>query len=60
LQAVPTLSLWDGVRACRLKLWDEDRGKLVTFAQARSSAGTGGVIERPGPDAATSHAAVGT
>jgi omega-6 fatty acid desaturase (delta-12 desaturase) len=60
LQAVPTLSLWDGLRACRLKLWDEDRGKLVTFAQARSSAGTGGVIERPGPDAATSHAAVGT
>jgi omega-6 fatty acid desaturase (delta-12 desaturase) len=60
LQAVPTLSLWDGLRACRLKLWDEDRGKLVTFAQARSSAGTGGVIERPGPDAATPHAAVGT
>jgi acyl-lipid omega-6 desaturase (Delta-12 desaturase) len=33
---VPTLSLWDGVRAVRLKLWDEDRGRLVTFAEARS------------------------
>ncbi|MEA2335667.1 MAG: hypothetical protein QOG40_2157, partial [Solirubrobacteraceae bacterium] len=32
---VPTLSLWDGVRAVRLKLWDEDRSRLVTFAQAR-------------------------
>jgi omega-6 fatty acid desaturase (delta-12 desaturase) len=32
---VPTLSLWDGLRAVRLKLWDEDRGELVTFAQAR-------------------------
>jgi len=32
---VPTLSLWDGLRAVRLKLWDEDRSRLVTFAQAR-------------------------
>jgi omega-6 fatty acid desaturase (delta-12 desaturase) len=32
---VPTLSLRDGVRAVRLKLWDEERGRLVTFAQAR-------------------------
>jgi omega-6 fatty acid desaturase (delta-12 desaturase) len=34
--AVPTLSLWDGFRAVRLKLWDEDRGRLVTFAEARA------------------------
>jgi omega-6 fatty acid desaturase (delta-12 desaturase) len=34
--AVPTLSLWDGLCAVRLKLWDEDAGRLVTFAQARS------------------------
>jgi omega-6 fatty acid desaturase (delta-12 desaturase) len=34
---VPTLSLWDGLRSVRLKLWDEERGKLVTFAQARST-----------------------
>ncbi|MDP8943126.1 MAG: fatty acid desaturase [Actinomycetota bacterium] len=33
---VPTLSLWDGLRAVRLKLWDEDRRRLVTFAEARS------------------------
>jgi omega-6 fatty acid desaturase (delta-12 desaturase) len=38
LHDVPTLSLWDGVRAVRLKLWDEDRGRLVTFAEARSGA----------------------
>jgi acyl-lipid omega-6 desaturase (Delta-12 desaturase) len=33
--SVPTLSLWDGIRAVRLKLWDEDRKRMVTFAQAR-------------------------
>lgn len=33
--AVPTLTLWDGMRAVRLKLWDEQAGKLVTFRQAR-------------------------
>ncbi len=32
---VPTLSLWDGVRAVRFKLWDEECDRLVTFAQAR-------------------------
>ena len=36
---VPTLSLWDGIRALRLKLWDEDRGRLVTFAEARAAHG---------------------
>ena len=35
-QSVPTLSLWDGLRAVRLKLWDEQRGRLVTFAEARA------------------------
>jgi omega-6 fatty acid desaturase (delta-12 desaturase) len=34
---VPTLSLWDGVRAVSLKLWDEQDRRLVTFAQARRS-----------------------
>ncbi len=33
---VPTISLWDGLRAVRLKLWDERRRRLVTFAEARS------------------------
>jgi omega-6 fatty acid desaturase (delta-12 desaturase) len=31
---VPTLSLWDGLRAVRLKLWDADRERLVTFSAA--------------------------
>src|SRR6202012_1447833 len=38
--AVPTLSLWDGLRSVRLKLWDEQAGRLVTFAQARRSLAT--------------------
>jgi omega-6 fatty acid desaturase (delta-12 desaturase) len=33
---VPTLSLFDGLRAVRLKLWDDRRGRLVTFAEART------------------------
>lgn len=32
---VPTLSLWDGIRAVTLKLWDEDSKRLVTFSQGR-------------------------
>ena len=33
---VPTLTRWDGLRAVRLKLWDERQGRLVTFRQARA------------------------
>jgi omega-6 fatty acid desaturase (delta-12 desaturase) len=36
LHEVPTLSAMDGLRAVRLKLWDERRGRLVTFAEART------------------------
>jgi omega-6 fatty acid desaturase (delta-12 desaturase) len=32
---VPTITIADGMRAIRLKLWDERSGKMVTFAQAR-------------------------
>ena len=32
---VPTLSLWDGVKTARLKVYDEDRKKLVTWREAR-------------------------
>jgi acyl-lipid omega-6 desaturase (Delta-12 desaturase) len=40
---VPILSFRDGLRSVRFKLWDEESGRLVTFAEAR----------RPGvPDAA--------
>jgi len=43
--SVPTLSLWDGLRAVGLKLWDEDSGKLVTFAQARVAVATSPLLE---------------
>jgi acyl-lipid omega-6 desaturase (Delta-12 desaturase) len=32
---VPVLTLSDGMRAVRLKLWDESHGTLITFAEAR-------------------------
>ena len=31
---VPMLSFADGLRSVRLKLWDEERGSMVTFAEA--------------------------
>ena len=34
-QPVPVLSLWDGVKTVRLKLWDDSTGRLVTFKAAR-------------------------
>ncbi len=45
---VPTLSLRDGVRAVRLKLWDEDRSRLVTFAQARGNRSNGPLVSSGG------------
>ena len=36
-QNVPTLTLWDGFKASRLKLWDEERGRLVGFSEAKTS-----------------------
>jgi acyl-lipid omega-6 desaturase (Delta-12 desaturase) len=33
LQRVPGLSLWDGLRAVRLKLWDENTAHLVPWAE---------------------------
>ncbi|MGI8714441.1 MAG: fatty acid desaturase [Solirubrobacteraceae bacterium] len=33
---VPVLTLADGIRAVRLKLYDEEQGRMVTFAQART------------------------
>jgi omega-6 fatty acid desaturase (delta-12 desaturase) len=33
--SVPTLSLWDGLKAVRFKLWDEERARLVTWADVR-------------------------
>jgi omega-6 fatty acid desaturase (delta-12 desaturase) len=34
---VPTLGFRDGLRAVRLKLWDQEQGHMVTFAQARET-----------------------
>jgi omega-6 fatty acid desaturase (delta-12 desaturase) len=50
LQSVPTLSFWDAMRTVRLKLWDEDRARLVTFAQA-SRTQPGGVPSAASPPA---------
>ena len=36
LHRAPTISLWDGLRSVRLKLYDEDSRRMVTFAQARA------------------------
>jgi acyl-lipid omega-6 desaturase (Delta-12 desaturase) len=44
LHQVPTLSLGAALRTVRLKLWDEDRGKLVTFAEARSTLQSSGEL----------------
>jgi omega-6 fatty acid desaturase (delta-12 desaturase) len=35
---VPILTLRDGMRSTRLKLWDEDSGRMVGFAAARRAA----------------------
>jgi omega-6 fatty acid desaturase (delta-12 desaturase) len=32
---IPTISLWDGLKAVRLKLWDEHGARLVTWADVR-------------------------
>jgi omega-6 fatty acid desaturase (delta-12 desaturase) len=34
---VPVIECMDGIRATRLKLYDEQRGRLVTFAEAREN-----------------------
>jgi len=36
LHRAPTISMWQGLCAVRLKLYDEDSRRMVTFAQARA------------------------
>jgi acyl-lipid omega-6 desaturase (Delta-12 desaturase) len=36
LRDVPTLSLWDGLRAVRLKLYDPERGRMIGWREARA------------------------
>ena len=38
-QSVPVLTLWDGLRATRLKLYDEEARRLVTWREVRAFAG---------------------
>ncbi|MDQ3728081.1 MAG: fatty acid desaturase [Actinomycetota bacterium] len=40
--SVPILTFMDGIRCTRLKLWDEEGGRLITFAEARR-------LQRPAP-----------
>jgi omega-6 fatty acid desaturase (delta-12 desaturase) len=47
---VPTLSLSEAIQTVRLKLWDEHRGKLVSFAEARAT---------PPPDCGAAATSVG-
>jgi len=44
---VPTLSIRDGLRAVRLKLWDEEGRRLLTFGQARRLGGAGRSLATP-------------
>jgi len=39
LHVAPTLSLWDGLKSVRLKVYDEERGRLATWAQVRAVRG---------------------
>ena len=53
---VPVLSLSDAFRTVKLKLWDEDRGKLVGFAQERETRPPGA----PRPESVFSRPAAGS
>jgi len=53
--SVPTITLWDGIKAARLKVWDEEEERLATFPQARRSAALA-TSTAPAPAPASSHA----
>jgi omega-6 fatty acid desaturase (delta-12 desaturase) len=46
---VPVISLGDGLRALKLKLYDERQGRLVTFAQARGTSAGRSLSAPPQP-----------
>jgi omega-6 fatty acid desaturase (delta-12 desaturase) len=46
---VPILTFWQGIRSVRLKLWDEEGGRLVTFPEARRQARAKRVAAKPAP-----------
>lgn len=45
--SVPVLSFWDGVKAVRLKLWDERTRRLVTFKDARAARAVEVQVQNP-------------
>ena len=51
---VPTLTFWEGMRTLRLKVWDEDANRLVTWAQARQSRAWAAPASAPAVSQATS------
>jgi len=53
LHDVPTLSLTDGLRATRLKLWDEQSQRLVSF-RAAARAHIAGGVSTPAPSVPSS------
>jgi omega-6 fatty acid desaturase (delta-12 desaturase) len=36
-QEVPTIGFWSGVKSLSLKLWDEERGRLIRFSELRAA-----------------------
>jgi len=46
---VPTLTFWDGIKACRLKVYDEDSGRLLTWAEAKRRHATRRTRPDPAP-----------
>jgi len=49
LQQAPVVTLWDGLRALRLKLWDEEARQLVSFRRLRERRATARISAAPPP-----------
>jgi acyl-lipid omega-6 desaturase (Delta-12 desaturase) len=52
LRSVPTVSVLDGIRAVRLSLYDVERGRLVSFAEARRAHAAAAAPSATAPTAA--------
>jgi omega-6 fatty acid desaturase (delta-12 desaturase) len=51
---VPTLSFWDGIKAVRLKLWDDEQRKLLTWREAKRRRATASAAPPVAASASTS------
>ena len=56
---VPTLGVWSGLKTFRLKLYDEDLGRMVTFSGARRSYALRSTHSAPRATAETADAVIG-